>query len=68
MHVHTHTHMHHAHLHTRRMYISYARTGVFPLKFLGGVAFGGEHEDIWEETLKVQPSPSPSPLTAQPSP
>ena len=57
MHVHTHTHMHHAHLHTRRMYISYARTGVFPLKFLGGVAFGGEHEDIWEETLKVQPSP-----------
>merc|ERR1719272_576335 len=27
--------------------------GVFPLKFLGGVAFGGEYEDIWEETLKA---------------
>ena len=27
--------------------------GVFPLKFLGGVAFGGEHEDIWEETLQA---------------
>ena len=37
----------------------YICAGVFPLKFLGGVAFGGEHEDIWEETLKVQPSPSP---------
>ena len=27
--------------------------GVFPLKFLGGVAFGGEHEAIWEDTLKA---------------
>ena len=31
----------------------YMCAGVFPLKFLGGVAFGGEHEDIWEETLQA---------------
>lgn len=28
--------------------------GVFPLKFLGGVAFGGEHEATWRETLKAE--------------
>ena len=27
--------------------------GVFPLKFLGGVAFGGEHAAAWEETLQA---------------
>ena len=27
--------------------------GVFPLKFLGGVAFGGEHAKVWEETLQA---------------
>lgn len=28
--------------------------GVFPLKFYGGVAFGGEHEATWQETLQAE--------------
>ena len=34
--------------------------GVFPLKFLGGVAFGGEHEATWRETLQAKGDPTPT--------
>ena len=56
MHMHTdiHTHMPPCtHAPAYHAYIMCICAGVFPLKFLGGVAFGGEHEDIWRDTLEA---------------
>ena len=56
MHMHTdiHTHMPPCtHAPAYHVYIMHICAGVFPLKFLGGVAFGGEHEDIWRDTLEA---------------